>query len=245
MSPTAQINALAQSVYLRIKNRQYDGITTTDGQAFVANIIDFANGFIDELETEINPDGQAIDWKWSELLGTTLGTATAGASSISFSNSFNNLIAEEQRFVQILQDGTPVANFVVVSPNDITSVTRRSTQDMVTITGNTINGRILTFSRPFTEAEDGGTIIGDVTAPIPKLSLTNVQALTMIKPRELLVLGIAKNASLPDIVQGSLSPSFVQKYNDLLANTIARNLSGGAADSVARDSYTYIGGVGF
>jgi hypothetical protein len=241
MQTNPLITALAQSVYLRIKNRQYDDITGTDGQTFIANIIDFGNGFIDELENEVNADGQPIDWKVCETLGATLGTATLNSASISFPSTYLNLVAEEQRYVQILQDGTPVSNWLVVAPNDITSQKQRYTEDMVCLTGlNT-----LTFSRQFNAQEDQGTIVGDVTIPFPRMSLTNAKIFNYIKPRELLVLGIAKNSSLPDIVQGSLSPSFVQKYDDLLSNMIARNNSSGAADQADMDDYGYIQGIGF
>jgi hypothetical protein len=239
MSPTAQIQALAQSVYLRIKNRYYDDLTTSDGQTFLAQIIDFGNGFIDELENEVNPDGQPIDWKWLETLGATLGTAAVNTASISFPGGFLNLIAEEQRYVEVQQDGTTVSNWLVVSPNDIANQSQRYTEDMVTLTGS----GIMTFSRQFNENEDGGTVIGDVTSAFPRLSLTNAKVLSVIRPRELLVLGIAKNASLPDIVQGSLSPSYVQKYDDLLQNAIARNSASGAADTVTRDDLSGIGGI--
>lgn len=239
MSPQAQLNSFVNSVYMRVKNRPYDDLTTPDGQKYVLQIIDFANGFIDELETEVNPNGLPIDWKWLEQLGATLGTASSGSSSIVFPSTYLNLVAEESRYVQVLQDGSSVSNWLVVSPNDISNSKKRYTENMVCLTGS----GILTFSRPFNDAEDTGTIVGDITTPFPRLSLTNVKSLSIIKPRELFVLGVAKNISLPDIVKGSLSPSYVQKYNDLLQNAIARNMASGAADTAEAEDYSDIGGV--
>lgn len=239
MSPQLQLAAFANSVYIRIKNRAYDDLTSTDGQAFIALVTDFANGFIDELETEVNIDGLPIDWKWSQVLGATLGTATAGLSSITFPATYLNLIAQENRYVQILQDGTSVSNWLVVSPNNIANMNQWYTGNKVCLTG----GGVLTFSRAFTPQENNGTIVGDITTPIPRLSGTNVKAFSIIKPRELFVLGVAKNESLPDIVKGSLSPSFAQKYTNLLNNTIARNNASGMANTAQSEDYSSVGGV--
>lgn len=239
MQPQLQLAAFANSVYMRIKNRAYDDLTSPDGLAYIALITDFANGFIDELETEVNIDGSPVDWRWSTLLNASLGTATAGLSSVAFPNTFLNLIAGEQRYVQVLHDGTPVSNWLVVSPNNIANPRQRYTENMVCLTGS----GILTFSRPFNAQENGGTITGDVTTPIPRLSGTNVKALSIIKPRELFVLGVAKNESLPDIVKGKLSPNFAQKYDKLFQNTIARNNASGAADTAVRENYSDIRGV--
>lgn len=248
MSPTDQLIAYAQSIYLVIKNRYFDDITGPDGQVYLSQVVDWTTMFLDEIENEVNPDGTPIDWKWVEQLGFTLGTATAGDASITLDNTINNVIVGENRYVQILQDGTAVSNWLVVAPDDISTTTNRNTQDMVTLVG----GNVLTFSRAFKDTEDGGTIIGDITTPFPRmvvstvggvLTATNVKILSVIKPKTLLILGVAKNATLPDIVQGGLSPSYVQKYGDLLNNAIARNTISGSADTVVRDDYSSIGGV--
>lgn len=239
MPPQKQLEAFANSVYMRIKNRSYDGITGVDGQAYVAQIVDFANGFIDELETEVNPNGLPLDWKWSELLGATLGTATAGQSSIAFPSTYLNLLAQENRYVQILQDTSVISNWLVVAPGNITNQSRRYTENMVCFTGS----GVMTFSRAFNNSENNGVVIGDVTTALPRLSGTNVKIFQLVKPRELLVLGVAKNVSLPDIVKGTLSPNFVQKYQNLLDNAIARNNASSASDQAVREDYSDIGGV--
>jgi hypothetical protein len=151
--------------------------------------------------------------------------------------------------VQILQDGTPVSNWAVVDISQVSNKNDRVTEDMVAQVGRT-----LVFSRVLKDTENLGTIIGDVTLPLPRITYTlngttvvptNVRLLTTIKPRELLVLGIAKNTSLPDIVQGKLSPSFTQKFNDMLQNAIARNMVSSTANQVPKDDFSSIGGVGF
>lgn len=241
MAAIDDLTAFAQSIYLVIKNRYFDDIAGEDGQVYLAQVVDWTNMFLDELETEIGPDGQPIDWTWTRESAATLGTAREGAASIDFdTEGFDNLITEESRYVQILQDGTPVSNWAVVAPSQISSKTDRITEDMVALVGET-----LTFSRAFKDSEDGGTIVGDVTLPLPRISMTNVDLLTTVKPKLLLILGVAKNATLPDIVQGGLSPSYAQKYNDLLQNAIARSMTSSLNDTGQRDNYGYVGGVGF
>lgn len=238
MTPQIQIQNLAQSVYLRIKNRMYDDIASADGQAFVANIIDFANGYLDELEQTLTPTGDPLYWKSMMQIGYTLGTATVGTASITLPSTINELVVEEERYVQVQQGGITVSNWLVVSPEEITNQNSRVTEDMCTVTGTTLN-----FSRLFKDTENNGTIIGDVTLPFPRFSLTNAKSLTIIKPRELIVLGVAKNSALPDIVKGTLTPSFVQKYQDLLSGAVTRNEYGGRASSAVTEDYGYIRGI--
>lgn len=257
-SPTAQLQSFAQSVYLMIKNRYYDDLTSTDGQTFLSSVVDWVNMFIDELETEITSDGDPIDWIWVRQQAVTLGTAayTDGKTlpSISWdSTTYNNLCAGTERFVQILDaaDSTHVlAGFTVVAPDEISNDSRRNTLDMCTL----VNGSIY-FSRPFRQEENNGTIVGDVTTYIPRIqtivgstgqiTATNVDVFKTVKPLTLLKLGTVKNAILPDIVQGGLNPSYTQKYNDLLTNAINRSLASAISPTADYDDLSVIHGVGF
>lgn len=248
MSPTAQFQAFAQSVYLVIKNRYFDDLTSDDGIVFMQQVADWTNQFLDELEAETNPDGEPINWTWVRSNSFTLGTAATGDASIPTPTAIQNLIAAPGRYVQILQDGTPVSHWAVVNPDDISSLTDRVTEDMCAIVGSNI-----VFSRAFKATENNGTIIGDVVLPIPRVVLnastgtlvvTNAKVLTTVKPKQLLVLGVAKNATLPDIVQGGLSPSYTQKFNDLLLGAVARNTTSSSTGFAGRDDLSFIGGVG-
>lgn len=238
-SPADQLNSFVQSVYLVIKGRYFDDLTSEDGQNLIAQTIDWTNQFLDELETTTDPTGAPVDWRWSRVTGQELGTATAGEAAIDFDTSqYLNLIAEEERYVQVLQDGSVVANFAVVDPSEISSKTDRITEDMCSLIGDQI-----IFSRVFNDQENGGTIIGDVTTPLPRMTSTNVKVLNLVRPKQLLILGVAKNASLPDIVKGKLSPNYAQKYDNLLQNAIAFNSASGAVGQAERDDFSYIGGI--
>lgn len=249
MSPTAQLKQLANRVYLTIKNRYYDDIEQEDGQIFTQQIIDWVNMYLDELDQITGPDGQPIDWWFARENASALGTASTGEFSVDVPTGVERLIADELRYVQILQDGTPVSNWAVVQPKDITNRTDRITEDMCAVVGTSI-----VFSRPFKDTENGGSIVGDVMLKIPRIAYTlaadgftvtptNVKVLTMVKPQTLLTLGVAKNATLPDIVQGKLSPSFVQKYNDLLQGAVARSMASTIASETARQDFSGVGGV--
>jgi hypothetical protein len=243
MSTTTDLQAFTNKVYLVIKGRYFDDLTSDDGINLINQTIDWANMFIDELETETDAAGQPVDWNFARSTSENLGKARLGKSTVDFDSSFNNLIAESGRYVQVTVGGQVVSNFSVVAPAQITNRADRATNDMVSLVGNT-----LIFSRPFRDFENGGTITGDVTVPIPRISLTDVSVLNgdnAITPQQLLILGTAKNASLPDIVQGGLSPSYAQRYNDLLDNAKARNSTSSHPDIITRDDLSYISGVGF
>lgn len=252
-SPTAQLQAFAQSVYKMIKNRYYDDLTSADGQVFLTQIVDWVNEFIDELEYELDSDGQPIDWIWARRPGTSIGTAVAGTKTITWnSNSYNNLIAGGERFVQVLRaDGSVAGQFSVINPSELSNDSSRNRSDFCTL----VNGSVL-FSRPFSAAEDGLTVTADVTAYLPRvttilnatskqLMATNVDIFKTVKPLTLLKLGTTKNAILPDIVQGGLNPSYTQKYNDLLQNAISRSQASSLAPTADYDDYAGIRGVGF
>lgn len=248
MSPDAQLKKFAQRVYLTIKNRYYDDVDGEDGQVYLRQVCDWTDMFLGELENTVGTDGQLVDWWFTRQNGYSLGTATENATSISLGSAIDRLITDEGRYVQILQDGTVVANFAVVHPKDITNRADRVTEDMCAVVGNS-----LVFSRPFTSSEASGSIVGDVVLKLSRLSFTldnagnvtanNVKVLTTVRPQELLILGVAKNATLPDIVQGKLSPSYVQKYNDLLQGAIARSTASSKAAKAGRQGFGGVRGI--
>lgn len=246
-SPTVDLTNFAQSIYLTIKNRYFDEIEGEDGQTYLRQVADWINMFIDELENVTGPDGQLVDWWFMRDNGTALGTATEGESSIALPTTIDRLLTDEGRYVQILQDSAVISNWAVVHPSNITNKSDRVTEDMCAVVGSNI-----VFSRQFRDTENNGSIIGDTVGKIPRITYnlndftvvpTNIKVITAVRPKQLLILGVAKNATLPDIVQGGLSPSYVQKFNDLLQGAIARSAASSVAAQAARDDFSGVRGV--
>lgn len=239
MSPTQQIENFAQSVYLTMKNRYFDEITGEDGQTYISQVIDWTNMYIDELENAVDETGKLVDWWFKRASATELGTVAEGDSSITIPTTVDRIPADERRYVLIENTaGEVVSKWLIAKPGEINNDTSRMGRDLCAIVGNS-----LVFSRDMNADEDGGTVITDTITKIPALSTVNVKALTIIRPKQLLVLGVAKNSTLPDIVQGGLSPSYVQKYNDLLTGAIARSNATSQSAKASRDSYSGIRGI--
>lgn len=239
MAAIDTITALAQSVYLAVKNRYYDDITGADGQVYITNIVDWNNQFLDELELTADEEGNPINWNWLRQMDYALGTATAGNKTIDTPSEILNLVVEPNRYVTLEDDnGDIISQFSVVQPGDINNKRNGRNPNRVARVGSSIY-----FSRPFTADEDGANITGDVTIPHTRMTLTNADCVAQVTPRQLLVLGIAKNDSLPDIVQGPLSPSFVQKYNDLVTSAIAGQSVSSGDDYVETDDLSSIRGL--
>lgn len=238
MSPTQQLQAYAQSIYLILKNRYFDDIEGTDGQAYIDKIIDWTTMFVDELTNTIDSDGDLVDWWFQRENGAALGTATEGAASIDMPSGIDRLLTDEQRYVQIKQDNLVISNWAVVAPKNITNISTRITEDTCAVVGSS-----LVFSRTFRDTENNGSIVGDVVNLLPTLSRTNIKLLGIVKPFTLLKLGVAKNAVLPDIVQGALTPSYSGKFDTLMAGAIARSTASARGAEATRQSFKGVGGI--
>lgn len=238
-APIDQLRAFAQRVYLVLKGRYYDGITDEDGVEFVNQVIDWTNMYIDELTTEVDTEGQPVNWKFLRSIGLALATASEGVDTIEITaTDVDDLITDENRYVQITVNGTVVSNWAVVSPDQIHSIAGSTTEDRVAKVGNNLR-----FNRLLKDTEAGGSITGDVTIVMKPLSTTNVSILNTVKPQLLLVLGVAKNATLPDIVQGELSPAYTQKYKNLIDNAMVKNGRTTRSDELSREDLGSVGGV--
>lgn len=232
-----------------VKGRDFDDIAGDDGQVFLSQMARWANMFVDELESETTPDGKPVDWWFSRSSGYALGTVPTSGQSVDLPTAVNRLTTDEERYVQITDaSGVVQSNWLVVHPKDISSKSERNKQDMVAVVGSSMQ-----FSRAFTTAEAAGAITGDVILALPRvlystgptgtILATNVKLFTTVQPLLLLKLGVAKNVSLPDIVQGKLSPSYAQKFKDLLDGAIARSEATAIAQVTARDSFGGVRGV--
>lgn len=235
MTDEERLQEFVNDVYLTRFNRFIDDITDEEGIVEVQKTVRFANMFCDELENE-------TDWNFSRVPDQSLGTIATVDQVFDLPAGVLRLVTNTERPLILKQGDSIVSRFEVVDANQITQRSTYYPGDRVASVGGS-----LVFSREFTDYEIGATVEADVINSLPRLSAdpVSITLLDTVKPYSLLVLGVAKNATLPDIVQGGLSPSFVQKYGDLLENAIVENDKSSTADEAIYDDYGYIGGVGF
>lgn len=242
MTPQQRMDQFVQDVYLTQHGNFLDSLTDTDGLVEVNKTYRWCNMFLDELEREADVDGRPMQWNFARRNDVDLGTIlTYTTPIITLPAASRKLVIDENRPVTITQAGVIVSHFDVVDAGQITKRTDMSTTDKVTVPKTT-----LIFSRNFKDYELGGHVIGDVIDKFPRLDTADAATsatLLDIVPYQLLVLGVAKNATLPDIVQGGLSPSFVQKYNDLLDQVKLENADSSMANEAVTDDLGYIGGI--
>lgn len=241
MTPQQRMDQFVQDVYLTRYGNFLDLLTDTDGLAEVNKTYRWCNMFLDELERESDVDGRPMQWNFSRRNDVTLGTVASPTTTITLPAAARKLVIDANRPLTVNQGGIRVYSFEVVDPGQITKRSDTFTADRVTVPKRT-----LIFSRVFNAFEIGGAVVGDVIDSFPRLDMadpTTSSTLLDTVPYQLLVLGVAKNATLPDIVQGGLSPSFVQKYNDLLDQVKLENADSSSADSEVSDDLSYIGGI--
>lgn len=226
-----RILALAQSIALARAGR-YRDVEDDELDEFLAQTVDWTNQFIQELEME-------ADWNYVRENNYGIDISLVeGSSTFFLPIEVQRLVISPDRDLSILQDGSVISTFRLVSPNQISNPSDHYSGDRATLIG-----RNLVLSRPITESEVGGTLRADVVLYIPRLAMDNVEMLDLVEPQQLIVLGVAKNWSLPDIVQGGVSPSLTQKYADLLNKSVAKNNETAQAYEASGEDYSYIGGV--
>lgn len=233
MSDKEQIDQFIQDVYLTRYNRRLENLTDTDGVEEITKTIRWTNTFLDEFEKE-------TDWNFVRDNDKQIGIITVAAQIFNLPVDVRKLVVDEDRpLILTSADGTIITRFEVVEPNQITRRDSSLTPDRVTM----VKGKLV-FSRPFKTHEIGAKVVTDTVDKIPRLATDDATLFeTMVDHYQLLVLGVAKNATLPDIVQGGLSPSFVQKYGDELLKAIAENNASSVADQVVTEDMGSIGGI--
>lgn len=241
MSNTTRLQDFTQQVYLTLFNRRLDDIEGEDGQEEIAKVIIWCNLFLDELEQEVDVDGTPINWLYLRDNDKEIGTISEATDTFRLPSSALRPIADADRPLFISQDGAIVSTWDVVDPNQITNRHSYALRDQRV----TYVKQKLVFSRALNENEIGGTVFADIINKFPPLLSNDTSLFDLPIPRQLLVLGTAKNASLPDIVQGGLSPSYAQKYVNLLEGHKAANAQTAVADEAVTDDLSGIGGVGF
>lgn len=237
MTNEERVNQFVKDVYLVRFNRVID-LTTSGGITEIAKTLSFCRMFLNEIESEKNPDGTPINWNWARTNDQDLGVIATAGQTFTLPDEVRRIVADEDRPLVLMYDGTIVSRFEVVEANQIT---RRRLNPVTEDRVATVR-RSLVFSRQFKDYEIGATVMTDTIEKLTPLSVDDVSVLDQV-PYQLLVLGTAKNSVRPDIVQGGLAPSFIEQYADELDKAIAENNATTAADSAVYDDYSGIGGV--
>lgn len=240
MTPQQQLEQFVKDVYLVRFNRDID-LTTSGGLKEITKTLGFARMFLNEIESEKNPDGSPINWLWTRTNDRNLGEITTSTQVFSLPTEVRRLVIDEDRPLVLMHDSSIISTFEVVDANQITR--RRlnpSTEDRVAVVK-----RSLVFSRPFKDYEIGADVVADTIDKLTPVTAGDPPVVDVldIVPYQLLVLGTAKNSIRPDIVQGGLAPSFIEQYADELDKAIAENNASSTADEAVRDDYSGIGGI--
>ena len=231
MTPQEQIEAVAQSIYLA-KNGRYNDVDGDELTAFLDQTIDWVNQFTQELEYE-------AEWNYLRTNRNLIATIVDPEVVVyDLPAGVRTVVTSPYRDIVILQGDAVVATFAMVNPNQISNPSDPEVRDRATVINNQ-----LVLSRELKETEVGGEIRADTIAYMPQLTLLDATVLNLVKPSQLIILGVAKNATLPDIVQGGISPSLTQKYNDLLQKAVAMNNQTSEALDMPSENFGFIRGV--
>lgn len=231
MTDTEKITALAQRIYLA-RNGRYNDVDGTELTAFLEETVDWVNQFVPELELE-------ADWNYLRTRGNLIGTVTdLEEQAYDLPETVRKVVVSPYRDVTISHDGAVVSTFTMVNPDQISDPTNPEVHDRATV----INRRLV-LSRPLKDTELNGEIRADTIDYMPKLTMNSTVLLDKVEPEQLLVLGVAKNATLPDIVQGGISPSLTQKYGDLLEKAVAANNATADVLDIQSEDFSFVRGV--
>lgn len=231
MTPIEKIYDLAQDVYLTVNGSENDD-TGEDKIIFEDNFIRSFNLWLDEYESETY---------WNEVyesdyvLGTIADTITY---SFALPDAYRTPVIDENKYLKFVNDGTVIAKFKLVNPDQRVVDDGEFHPDRATFVG-----RHIVLSRAPKPEELGSEMVLDVVQYFPKLSRTNSDSIDLIYSKQIAVLGIAKNISLSDVTKVSLSPSFAQKYASELQKALMANAASNEIDLMRRDNFGYIGGI--
>lgn len=226
---TDEITELAQSIYVARKNRK-NNVSGTRLTTFLETTIIQVNQYLAELDKEAY-------WNWVTTLDHTLANATS-ATSYPLAAEYRTIVKDEDRPLYIVKNGVIVSVWDVVAPKQLNNAAATDNPNRVALVARNVK-----FSRPLTDAEIGGTIKVDVVSYLPKISFDNIDVLSLVDPVELIVLGVAKNQVLPDVVQGGLTPSYTQKYADLLNGAKLENDMTSTASTATAENLSGVRGV--
>lgn len=225
------ITDLAQDWWFTVNGSEKNAVGTA--------LVKFQNQFIrgfnlwkQEYETETYWNNLRVD---DYVLTTIFDTNTY---SWELDEDYRTPVFDPNKELKFVLDGTIIARFKLVNPNQLQVDDSLDNPNRATFVG-----RNIVLSRAPTEEEVGSQILLDVVSYLPDLTIKDDTALGLIYNRQIAVLGVAKNTTLPDTVKGPLSPNFTQKYKDELNKALNANMASNAIDDMRRDDYSNITGI--
>lgn len=231
MAAIDNILKLAQKTYYSINGAQNDD-TGTDLTDFENNFILGFNLWKEEYEAEAYWNKCRVD---DYVLATIANTTRY---SFELDDDYRTPVIDENKYLKFVVDGTVIAKFKMVDPNQ-----RQVDDDIERPDRAAFVGRNVVLSRTPRTEEVGAQIVLDVVQFIPDLTRTDDSALDLLANTQLAVLGVAKNNTLADVTKVNLSKSFSQKYTNELNKAIAINNASNEIDDMRGDNYGNIGGI--
>lgn len=227
----SEIYNLGQKVYL-VLNGVYNDVTGDERTGFIDETIDWANQYLDELALE-------ADWSWLRQNDVTLGTVGAADDTFPLAPTVLRPVYDWQRAVTMTKPNGQKTVWSLVKPNLLYNPAEGGIQQNRVA----VVSRTLRFSRPFTSDEIGSTLQGDVINRFSTVSRSDVTALSQVQPSQLIVLGMAKNQVLPDVVNNTLTSNYDVKYQRLLKKAIDLDGASTALDELEVEDLSFIRGV--
>jgi len=226
MAAIDNIRSLAQKTYYTINGATNDD-TGDDLIEFENNFIMGFNLWKDEYETEAYWNSVRVN---DYVLATIANTTTF---SFELPDDYRTPVIDMDKYLKVvLSDGTIIAKFKLVDPN------QRVVDDELTRPDRaTFVGRNIVLSRVPKTEEVGAQLILDVVEYIPDLTRTDDTALELVYSPNLAVLGVAKNNTLADVTKVSLSPSFAQKYSNELNKAVSINNATNEVDFMRMEGF--------
>jgi hypothetical protein len=240
MAAIDNITEYAQDQYFTVNGAENDD-TGADLVTFQNNYIRGFNLWLDEYETETYWNkARENDYELGTIANTTL-------YSFELPAEYRTPIFDENKYLKfILPDGTVVARFKLVDPNQRQVDDDYLRPDRATfLPAGSIGtgGGTIVLSRAPREEEVGAIMVLDVVKMFPRLTRDNDTVLSWIYSKQIATLGISKNVSLSDVTKVSLSPSFTQKYTNELNKALNANQMSNEIDDMRLEDFSHIGGI--
>lgn len=238
MAAIDNITDYAQDQYFSINGSENDD-TGDDLTEFQNNYIRAFNLWLREYETEAYWNVARVnDYELNTISDTT-------TYSFDLPTDYRTPIFNKNKYLKfILDDGTIIAKFKLVDPNQRQADDDYERPDRAAFipNGNGGGGKVV-LSRAPKDEEVGATIVLDVVKMFPALTRDDDTVLSWIYSKQVATLGISKNVTLADTTKANLSPSFTQKYSNELNKALNVNLASTEANSMETDDNSGIGGI--